>query len=137
MRSPSSTDFTIDVPEIGVLTFAKRTRRDNFAIGAEYHRLTNGTEPGDTYFGYLSQAQATLDILLVDATETFKNTLDIDKSDPLDATIETNIIAAFVALCNKEQAFRKTTNKVVKAESTADAGHDGVLVSEEVQSNSQ
>ena len=134
MNRPSApSDFVVDVDDVGHFVFGRRTRRDNFRIAAEYHRLTEGTNPTGNDFALEAEAQATLSTLLVDGPPGFAESLLLDNPDPMDPEAVLRMIDVFLALRKKELSFRPGSNEEGKGSREGDGKRDGVLVSPEVQ----
>jgi hypothetical protein len=108
MKRPAApSDFSVEVKHVGTLIFGRRTRRDNIRIGAEYHRLTEGTSPEQTSFGIECEAYATVSALLVDGPPEFVSLLDLDVESSMDTEERLPVISAYYALLEKELLFRK------------------------------
>jgi hypothetical protein len=103
-RAAAPGDFQIQVEGLGSFTFAKRTMRDEFAIAAEYSRLTEGVDtPTDFLHGY-ARIFATIKVLQVVVPDGW----NIDDLDPLDGdTSFAQLRAVFAALRAKEDDFRR------------------------------
>lgn len=116
MSKGRETDFSLDVEwnsgteeapvmvHLGNFTFRRRTLSDTFLIRGEYTRLTNGNwgEKG-VALDMSAWVFATLGVLLVKAPMGF----DLKNIDPLlDDNWETKIVAAYIALRDKELSFR-------------------------------
>lgn len=132
-RPAAPSDFTIQVENIGSFVFGRRTRRDNFRIAAEYHRLTEGTDPGQSEFGLQAEAYATLSTLLVDGPEGFDKLLALDEPGDDDGDDVMKVVRVFLALRQKELSFRPRPNQAGQGEGQADGEQHGVLVPPAVQ----
>jgi hypothetical protein len=132
-RPAAPSDFTIDVENVGTFIFGRRTRRDNFRIAAEHHRLTEGTDPAGTDFALAAEAQSTLSVLIVSAPAGFSKLLELDSEIPVDEDDSMKVVRAFMALRKKELSFRPGSGEEGKGPGEADGRGDGVLVSPAVQ----
>ncbi len=58
---------TIEVPNVGAFTFRRRVMRDEFKIGAEYSRLTEGVATPSQWLDMFATAFSTLKTLTAEA----------------------------------------------------------------------
>lgn len=128
-RPSSSTDFFIDVPNVGNFSFARRTLRDEFAIAAEYSRLTEGIATPTPWLEFVATWVSALKVLTVTAPSGW----DIDSMDPLDQGTYDKLREVHKALTEKEQSFRKNSSQTGAAARPGDVGEPGVLVPSQVQ----
>lgn len=123
LREPGKGDFSFEVEGLGTVVCGRRTMRDRFRIGAEYHRLTEGAPCGQTDFGVVAEAVATFKTLLVDAPKPLLAALDMDAlADSLDDPDEL-LIKAFLALREKELSFRRGNGTDSKDSGTGELQH--------------
>lgn len=125
-RRAQPTDYYIDVDGVGRFRMARRTMRDEFQIGAEYSRLTEGVDTPTAWLAQMSTIMATLKVLSVTVPQNW----DIEALDPLDDQSYANMLAVYRELRVKEDSFRgiKTVQDGREAVST----NDSVLVPKEV-----
>lgn len=101
-RASTGATFALPVEGEGSFTFRRRQMRDEFRIGAEYCRLSEGVAGATPWFAGLCQAVATLRVLTVEAPPGW----DLDKMDPLEPATYDRIIRVHQALREKEEFFR-------------------------------
>lgn len=128
-RPSAATDFHIEVPNVGIFSFAKRTLRDEMKIAAEYSRLTEGVETPTPWLGHVATWISALKVLTVSAPDNW----DIDEMDPLDQETYGKLGAVHLALREKEDSFRAGKVKAGQTERAADREVDRVLVPPQVQ----
>lgn len=127
-RDPSSSDYSLPVEGLGLFIFAKRAMRDEFRIGAEYSRLTEGVQTPTPWLDLLATATATLKVLAVQVPEGW----DIDAMDPYDPESTQQIIDVYSALRSRETTFRRG-HGAIRQEGRAGDGQDpGILVPPQV-----
>lgn len=132
-RPASPNDFSIDVDGLGTFIFGRRTGRDRFRIAADYHRLTEGLEVGDSEFGLAAEALATIKALLVEGPAEIMAMLDLDAPADTSAEADAKLLRVFFALRQKELSFRPRKGEGSQAARSENGGEPGVLVSPEVQ----
>lgn len=88
--------------KLGEFIFRRRTLRDEFKIGAEYSRLTEGIDTPSRGLSYISEATANIKVLLVAGPDGW----DLEKLDPLDQDTFTEITTIYKALQEREIFFR-------------------------------
>ena len=93
-RKILATDFYVDVENVGRFRFARRTMRDEFQIGAEYSRLTEGVSTPTPWLAQMATMVSNLKVLAV----TVPADWNIDKMDPLDDESYKLIFKVFEAL---------------------------------------
>lgn len=103
----AATDFVVPVDGIGVFTFAKKSLRDQFAIEAEYSRLTEGLDSVTTFLWNIATATSTLVVLTVSAPPGW----DIETLDPEDPESYLKLMKVWGALRDKQAAFRQAAKK--------------------------
>lgn len=94
--------FTVDVEGIGAFTFRWRTMRTQFAVEAEYSRLTEGVATPTESLKKASRVIAELNTLAVEVPEDW----DIDSMDPFDPEDADKIQKVYIAFTEREQFFR-------------------------------
>lgn len=130
-RKAYATDFTINVKSAGQFRFARRTMRDEFHIGAEYSRLTEGVDTPTPWLDQMASMVSQLKVLAVSTPSDW----DIDIMDPLDDETYRKISDVYTALRLKESSFRQR-NDAKSEESGQGSGEDApVLVQEEISAN--
>lgn len=100
-RTPSASDFFVNVPTIGGFTFARRAMRDEVAIQVEFARLIDGAPPTEwlqVVCGWLSA----LKVLTVRAPDGW----NLDLLDPLDPETYAKLNAVYDKLLEQERSFR-------------------------------
>lgn len=94
--------YPIEIPGVGNFVFRRRVMRDEFKIGAEYSRLTEGVETPVQWLDLIATATATLKVLTVEAPAGW----DIDGMDPEDGATYSRIMEVYGALRAAEARFR-------------------------------
>jgi hypothetical protein len=102
-RSSSQHDFQLDVEGLGSFTFGRRTMRDEFAIAAEYSRLTEGVQTPTEFLDAYARAFATIKVLQVSGPSGW----NIENLDPQEDASYAQIRAVFAALRAQEADFRQ------------------------------
>jgi hypothetical protein len=104
MRAAQSTDFSVDVENIGRFTFARRKMGDVGKIRSRYNVMTEGNYTPEGYIADMtSWAIVTLQTLTVAQPDSF----NIDNLDPLeDPDCEKKVTSIYNALRNMEDSFR-------------------------------
>src|SRR5690606_39076713 len=90
-RRAQPTDYYIDVEGVGRFRMARRTMRDEFQIGAEYSRLTEGVDTPTAWLAQMSTIMATLKVLSVTVPQNW----DIEALDPLDDQSYASMLAVY------------------------------------------
>lgn len=129
-RPAESTDFFVDVPNVGNFYFAKRKIRDELAVACEYSRLTEGITTPSPWLELVATWIAALKVLTVSAPAGW----NIDEMDPHDSESYGKIGAVYTSLRNKEESFRQGKKAPVQAGGPGDGAVPGVLVPAPVQS---
>ncbi len=101
-RTAAPGDFQVTVEGLGVFTFGRRTMRDEFAVAAEYSRLTEGVQTPTDFLHWYGRFYATIKTLLVSAPAGW----DIEKLDPNEDASYTQMRNVFDALRVQEADFR-------------------------------
>lgn len=128
-RPAASTDFYVDVPNIGTFSFAKRMLRDELRIAAEYSRLTEGVDTPSPWLNIVAGWIAALTVLTVTAPDDW----DVENMDPLDQETYDKLREVHVALRAKEDSFRPGKAKAGQAPGSGNSEVAGVLVPAQVQ----
>lgn len=113
-RSPSATDYTVQVDGVGLFTFGRRKMADHVKIQVEYSRLTEGVEP-TPWLDCIATWLSVLKVLTVRSPDTFV----LDDLDPLDDDTYANLLKVHAALRAKEDDFR------LKSQKSSEAGGQG------------
>lgn len=104
----AATDFTVPVEGVGEFTFGKKGIRDQFAIEAEYSRLTEGMDIVTNFLWNIATAFANLKILTVKAPDGW----DLETLDPEDGDSYRKLMLVWGALRDKQATFRKKPEPV-------------------------
>lgn len=132
-RKILATDYHIVVEGIGRFRFARRTMRDEFQIGAEYSRLTEGVNTPTPWLAQMASMVSNLKVLAV----TVPANWNIDSMDPLDEESYSKIVKVYNALRAQEDSFRRGIPKTGK-ETGQGVGEDApVLVQEEIPAHTE
>ncbi|MDP3327205.1 hypothetical protein [Parvibaculum sp.] len=131
-RLPSQNDFVVTVDGIGVFTFAKKGMRDQFAIEAEYSRLTEGVETVTDFLWSAANSFANLKVLTVSAPDGW----NLEGLDPDDSNDWERLTKVWSALRDKQLSFRKAAQEGGEKPGARPPKDDGVLVPKEVQPGS-
>jgi hypothetical protein len=127
-RKLLATDFYVDVKDIGRFRLAKRTMRDEFQIGAEYSRLTEGVDTPTPWLAQMATMVANLKVLAVTVPEDW----NIDEMDPLDDESYSRIFRVYEALRAREDSFRSGIGKSSEKTGQGVSEDVAVLVQEEI-----
>lgn len=103
MRAAAQGDFQVDVDGLGSFTFGRRTMRDEFAIAAEYSRVTEGVKTPTDFLHYYARAFSTIKVLQVTAPGGW----DVEKLPPDEDASYAQLIGVFDALRAQEADFRR------------------------------
>lgn len=133
MREAAPNDFALDVEGIGNFIFGRRTGRDRFRIAAEFHRLTEGLQVGESEFGLAAESVATIRVLMVEGPDDIKPLLDLDAPSTSEQDGDAKLLRVFFALRQKELSFRSGSREAVARDGKGAVGDAGILVSPEVQ----
>lgn len=117
MRQPKDTDFFIDLPEVGVFRFGRRTYGDRLKIRAEYLRLVKEFGDDDADLSMYAAMIASHTVLCVEAPAGWDDLSELDLVAPGNA--EDRIFELYALLKEKEDSFRKGESKSGKAEGQA------------------
>lgn len=102
-RAAAPGDFQIQVEGLGSFTFARRTMRDEFAIAAEYSRLTEGVQTPTDFLHYYARAFSTIKVLQVASQDGWS----VENLDPQEDASYAQLIGVFDALRAQEADFRR------------------------------
>lgn len=105
MRRAAPGDFQVQVEGLGTFTVGRRTMRDEFAVAAEYSRLTEGVQTPTDFLHYYARAFATSKVLVVLAPAGW----DVEKLDPQEDASYAQLIGIFDAIRAQEADFRQKT----------------------------
>lgn len=108
----------------GEFVFGRRVMRDQFAIEAEYKRLTEGVIDATDFFGELASAVADLVVLTVKAPEGW----DPETADPSEEESYADILKVWRRLRDQEATFRRGVQTRPGAPGQGAGGDAGVLV---------
>ena len=102
-RAASQGDFQVSVDGLGSFTFGRRTMRDEFAIAAEYSRLTEGVQTPTDFLHYYARAFSTIKVLAVACPGGWS----VDSLDPEEESSYAQLIGVFDAIRAQEADFRR------------------------------
>lgn len=117
MRSPKDTDFFIELPQVGVFRFGRRTYGDRLRIRAEYLRLVKEFGDEDPDLSMYAAMIASHSVLCVEAPAGWENLADLDLVAP--GNNEDRIFELYSLLKDKEDSFRKGDSKSGEAQGQA------------------
>lgn len=103
MRTPSAGDYQLKVEGLGDFVVSKRRMRDEFAIAAEYSRLTEGVPTPTDFLHFYARAFATIKTLVVQAPSGW----NVEELDPNEESSYAQMIAVFDAIRAREDDFRR------------------------------
>ncbi len=103
MRPASPHDFQVQVDGLGAFTIGRRTMRDEFAIAAEYSRLTEGVKTPTDSLHYYARSFAAIKVLTVVAPPGW----DIEALDPNEEASYAQLLSVFDAIRVAEADFRR------------------------------
>lgn len=115
-REGNTTDFVVDVENVGSFTFGKRNMRDEIKIQVEYARMIEGVTP-TAWLAAVAGWIATLKVMTVRAPDGWV----LDDLDPMDDTTYAKLQLVNEKLEAKERSFRP---KPIK---TAEAAGEGAI----------
>lgn len=122
--------FAVEVDGIGNFTFAWRTMRHEFAVQAEYSRLTEGVATPSQALEMLAGIVSQLKVLTLEAPADW----DISSMDPLDDEVYAKLVKVHAAMRAKEGSFRRPKSATGgPATGQGNVAVDGVHVSPSVQ----
>jgi len=102
--------------------------RDDFKIGAEFSRITEGIANPSPWFATIADAVAAIKVLAEAAPDGW----DIEKMDPLAPDSYQRIMDVFNALRDKETFFREGAGKGSEAPGARDGRDGGAVVPKDV-----
>ncbi len=100
-RVASPGDYPVTVDGLGQFVFGRRTMRDEFAIAAEYSRLTEGVADARSRLAVLARAFAAIKVLMVSSP----NGWDVAELNPGKDASYAQLEAVFDALLAAEADF--------------------------------
>ena len=103
MRTARESDFFIDLPEVGMFRFGKRTFRDRADIKAAYLRYAKEWGDEDQELAAYSSMLAVYKILCVECPSGWENVEDMEVTE----TLDNKLFELFRELSAKEEQFRK------------------------------
>lgn len=109
MRSPSDSDFFVDVPEVGTFRFGRRTYGDRLKIRVEYRKLVQDAGDDDHELAAQAAAVAAHKVLCVEAPAGYEDLATLDMIALPDA--EDRVYRIYLALKEKEDSFRRPANQ--------------------------
>ena len=101
MKTPSATDFTLPLPEVGDFVFARRTVGDMIKIRSAYLKLIGGDE-GDDELEFFCGFAAAYQILIVSCPAGWEDVSAID----LNSVGVNKVMELARLLSDKEDSFR-------------------------------
>jgi hypothetical protein len=110
MREAKDTDFYIQLPDVGVFRFGRRTYGDRLSIRTEYLRLVREFGDSDTSLSIYASMIASHRILCVEAPDGWEDLTGLDMTSPNDP--EEKLFELYELLKAKEDSFRRGNNKV-------------------------
>lgn len=102
-RPAAPGDFQVLVDGLGSFTVGRRTMRDEFAIAAEYSRLTEGVPSPTDFLHFYARAFSTIKVLVVAAPGGW----DVEKLDPQEDASYAQLIGVYDAIRAQEADFRR------------------------------
>lgn len=124
---------TIEVPNVGAFTFRRRVMRDEFKIGAEYSRLTEGVATPSSWLDMFATAFSTLKVLTAEAPAGW----NLEEMEPDDNNTYRKILEVYGALRAAEARFRSGSGAGSEGFGPGAGGNNTALVSPPVQSAGQ
>jgi len=109
MRAAAQNDYQVQIDGLGSFTFGRRTMRDEFAIHAEYSRLTEGVENPTYFLASFAEYFSVLKVLTVVAPGGW----DIETIDPQEDASLAQMKSVYAALRAKEADFRSKPGTAV------------------------
>jgi hypothetical protein len=126
--APGSKEFVVDVPDVGVFTFARRNMRSELAIAAEFSRLSEGIATPSAFLETVGGWIATLKVLTLNAPAGWV----LDEMDPLDDENYARLMNVHAALRAREDSFRRKPQSGREDQRAGSVADDSVLVSPQV-----
>ncbi|HEX7906761.1 MAG TPA: hypothetical protein VF534_01530 [Paraburkholderia sp.] len=127
--TPGAREFVVDVPDVGVFTFARRNMRSELAISAEFSRLSEGIATPSAFLETVGGWIATLKVLTLIAPDGWV----LDELDPLDDENYARLMKVHGALRAREDSFRQKPKPGSEDQRTGRGADDSVLVPSQVQ----
>jgi len=103
MRAAAPGDYQVQVEGVGPFTFARRPMRDEFAMAAEYSRLTEGVDTPTAFLDIYGRAFSTIKVLQVSAPAGWS----VDTLDPQEDASYAQLIGVYNAIRASEADFRR------------------------------
>lgn len=119
MREARDTDFFIELPDVGVFRFGRRTFGDRMRIRAEYLRLVRELGDDDEDLAFYAAIISVHSVLCVEAPEGWEDIAQLDLTGP--GNVDEKIFALSQRLRAKEDSFRKGATKSGEGESEGTA----------------
>jgi hypothetical protein len=113
MRQAKDTDFFIELPDVGVFRFGRRTYGDRLNIRAEYLRLVREFGDSDSALSIYASMIASHSVLCVEAPPGWENLTELDMTSPVDP--EEKLFELYELLKAKEDSFRRGQDQNSKA----------------------
>lgn len=107
-RVASPGDFSVAIEGLGHFVFGRRTMRDEFAVAAEFARLTEGEADPESRLAYLARAFAAIKVLMVSGPNGWR----VDDLEPQEDASYTQLEQVYDSLLVKEADFRKKPGAV-------------------------
>lgn len=120
--------YTVEVADIGVFTFARRTMRLEFAVQAEQSRLTEGLAAPSSQLELFATVFSELKVLVLEAPKGW----DLEAMDPNDPATWERLLAVHQAFRAKELSFRPGSRQGGQVAGPVVGGDAGVLVPAQV-----
>lgn len=109
MRSPSDSDFFVDVPNVGTFRFGRRTYGDRLKIRAEFLKLVRDVGESDAELATQAAIIAAHRILCVESPAGWTDLAAVDMIAVPDA--DERIYSIYAALKEKEDSFRRSPSE--------------------------
>lgn len=127
--TPGAKEFIVDVPDVGIFTFARRNMRSELAIAAEFSRLSEGIAMPSQFLETVGGWIATLKVLTLGAPDEWV----LDELDPLDDENYARLMKVHGALRAREDSFRQKSKPGGEEQRAGGGADNSVLVPEKVQ----
>ncbi len=114
MRQPKDSDFFLDLPDVGVFRFGRRTYGDRLKIRAEYLRLVKEFGDDDPDLSMYAAIISSHKVLCVEAPSGWEDLADLDLVGSGNA--EQKIFELYTLLKDKEDSFRGGESKSIEAQ---------------------
>ena len=107
MRTPSDSDFFVEVPDVGTFRFGRRTYGDRLKIRSEVLKLVRDVGESDPELATQAAIIAAHRVLCVESPAGWGDLAAVDMVSVPDA--EDRVYAIYLALKEKEDSFRGST----------------------------